>query len=65
MKKILDWFSHGAWFDFGREVGIREENERIVKLITETHKGLLAVMAMAKHDGDGAELIALIKRGNK
>jgi len=26
-------FSKGAWFDFGRETGIREERERIVALL--------------------------------
>ena len=33
MKRIFDWFSHGAWFDFGREMGIREEHDRIIKLL--------------------------------
>lgn len=47
------------------DLGVIRERERIIKLLTETHKGLLAVMAMAQHDGDGSELIALIKGENK
>jgi len=42
----------------------RIERERIIALLTETHAGLKAVLAMAHPEGDGSELIALIKGEN-
>lgn len=38
-----------------------QERERIITLITETHQGLKAVLDMAHPEGDGSEIIALIR----
>jgi hypothetical protein len=42
----------------------QQERERTIALLTETHRGLKAVLAMAHPEGDGSEIIALIKGEN-
>jgi hypothetical protein len=44
--------------------GVKAERERIIALLTETYKGLKAVLAMAHPEGDGSEIVALIKGEN-